>query len=136
MKSALLACLAACIFVPSAYAQTISEVKFEPAAPKAGQPVNIIIHADKPEDANCGLRVDFGDGNDTKERIGSEGKTFPLTLTHTYAKAGTYEVRTEGKIVRGKLGCNGRVKAQLTIAEAEKKTEEKKSKKSNKKSSH
>lgn len=68
---------------------------------------------------NCGLEINFGDGNTSTVRVGANGpQDLPLKLTHSYKSPGQYALRVEGKgIFRGLksvLGCGGSV-AQLTV---------------------
>ena len=106
MKRSLFAgLLCAAVAMPAA-AQTIANVKVEPAAAKVGEPVKITANFDKAENPNCNVRVYFGDGA-TKDFKINQAKDVPMVTTHTFTKAGDMTVKVEGKTALPTLKCNG-----------------------------
>lgn len=97
----------------------IGSVLAEPAQVKAGQAVRITVQPEGNAPANCGLYVNFGDGNDTSIKISSSHQKFPVTVSHTYAKAGSYEVKAEGRKVTTYLSCPGKASVQVAVAAAD-----------------
>jgi hypothetical protein len=69
----------------------------------------------------CGLLIEWGDGEKQNVRVGDDNfKTSPITLTHKYAAAGTFNATVKGNtMVRGlktAQACGGVVKpAQINI---------------------
>ena len=96
-------------------AQTIANVKVEPAVAKVGEPVTITASFDDAANPNCNARVHFGDGASQDFKI-NQLKDVPLVTRRTYAKAGSYNVRVEGKTALPMLKCVGKtVSAQLRV---------------------
>jgi len=63
----------------------------------------------------CGLLIEWGDGDKQEVRIGNDNlKTSPITLSHKYSTAGTFNVSVKGStVVRGlktAYPCSGAVK--------------------------
>lgn len=96
-------------------AQTIANVKVEPAVAKVGEPVTITANFDDAANPNCNARVHFGDGASQDFKI-NQLKDVPLVTRRTYAKAGSYNVRVEGKTALPMLKCIGKtVSTQLRV---------------------
>jgi hypothetical protein len=90
----------------SAVAQTIASIKVEPASPKAGEPVQVTVTFDNADNPNCNVRLHFGDGTNRDHKV-NQAKDVPLVRSHTYAKAGQYTVKAEGKTALPMLKCLG-----------------------------
>jgi hypothetical protein len=97
---------------PVAFAQTIADVKVEPANAKVGEPVTITATFDDAANPNCNARVHFGDGASHDFKI-NQPKDVPLVTRRTYAKPGTYTVRVEGKTALPTLKCVGKTKSAV-----------------------
>lgn len=111
MKPPVLACLLA-LALPVATAQTIADVKIEPVNARVGEPVTITATFDDADSPNCNARVHFGDGASQDFKI-NQLKDVPLVTRRTYAKAGSYTVRVEGKTALPMLKCVGKTKSAL-----------------------
>jgi hypothetical protein len=94
----------------------IGAVKVEPNPAKVGQEVKITIAAEGEAPAFCGMVVHFDDGSESRQvKIdGKEGK-FPVTITKTYAKAGSYSIKAEGRKITTHFPCVGNATAKLTV---------------------
>lgn len=97
----------------------IGAIKFDPATVRAGQEVKITIAAEGEAPAFCGMVVHFDDGSESRNvKIdGKEGK-FPVTIAKTYAKAGSYSVKAEGKKITTHFPCMGTATAKLVVEPA------------------
>lgn len=103
----------------AAHAQEVTSIKVEPAQAEKGKPVKVTAVTTQKEGfgINCGLRINFGDGKSEDFKI-TKAEMLNLTVEHTYANAGTYEVWTEGKRVTSHLACPGKKqKTSVTITE-------------------
>jgi len=96
----------------------IGSVKVSPSPAKAGQPVTVTIEADGGTLVNCGMLVSYDDGSSDNVKISNGNQKMPLTLTHTYAKAGIYSIKAEGRKVTTHLACPGTATAKLTVEAA------------------
>lgn len=94
----------------------IGSVKVEPNPAKAGQEVKIIIAAEGETPGFCGMVVHFDDGSESRQiKIdGKEGK-FPVTIAKTYAKAGGYSIKAEGRKITTHFPCVGSATAKLVV---------------------
>ena len=97
----------------------IGAVKLDPNPVRAGQAVNITIAAEGEAPGFCGMVVHFDDGSESRnvKVDGSEAK-FPVTISKTYAKAGTYSIKAEGKKITTHFPCNGTATAKLVVEAA------------------
>jgi hypothetical protein len=99
----LLSCLAI-----AAQAQTLTGAKLSPAEIKPGEAATLTADFDISSGAlNCNVRVNFGDGQTQNFKI-NQAKDVPLTVPHTYAKAGSYTVLVEPKTALPMLKCSGK----------------------------
>lgn len=117
MKTRLLTLLL-CTLPGLAAAQTLTGVTAEPKDVRAGQPVTITSTFEDFENPNCGLRLHFGDGQQTDYKV-NQPKDLPLVVTHTYDKPGSYEIMAEPKRNGMILGCTGknqRIKVNVAAA--------------------
>jgi hypothetical protein len=94
----------------------IGSVKADPNPVRAGQEVKITISAEGEAPAFCGMVVHFDDGSESRQvKIdGKEGK-FPVTIAKTFAKAGTYSIKAEGKKITSHFPCVGTATAKLVV---------------------
>lgn len=94
----------------------IGAVKVEPNPAKAGQEVKITVSADGEAPQFCGMVVHFDDGSESRQiKIdGKEGK-FPVTIAKTYAKAGSYSIKAEGRKITTHFPCVGNATAKLVV---------------------
>lgn len=95
-------------------AEGITGISTNPASAKVGQPVKIIVAGDS-EQNNCGMRVEYGDGDGQDVKIKSDEGVFPRTLTRTYSKPGTYNITAKGKRVTTHFPCPGEAKIALVV---------------------
>lgn len=119
MKNAF--CLALSLASTLAIAQQggIGAVSVNPNPARAGQEVNITISAEGEASTYCGMEVHFDDGSESRNiKIDSSSSKFPVTITKTYAKAGTYSIKAEGKKITNHFPCTGSAKANLVVAAA------------------
>ena len=96
----------------------IGAIRIDPATAKAGQEVKITVDAQGEAPSFCGLAIDFGDGDTRDVKIAHDAEKFPVTVTKTYAKAGTYTVKAYGRKITTHFPCNGKAEATLTVAAA------------------
>ncbi len=94
----------------------IGAVKLEPNPVRAGQEVKITITAEGEAPSLCGMVVHFDDGSESRQvKIdGKEGK-FPVTISKTYANAGTYNVTADGRKITTHFPCNGKATTKLVV---------------------
>lgn len=90
----------------TAGAQTLAGIKVEPATAKVGEPVQITVSFENADAPNCNVRVHFGDGKNRDHKV-NQAKDVPLVRSYTYAKAGEYTVKAEGKTALPMLKCTG-----------------------------
>lgn len=87
-------------------AQTLIDAKVEPASVQPGQAVKLTANFSNPDNPNCGVRVNWGDGQTVDLKI-NQAKDVPLVAQHSYAKAGTYTVMVEPKTQGITMKCVG-----------------------------
>ena len=101
-------------------ATTVTGVTVSPTNPRAGEEVKITINGTV-ESPNCGIRMEFGSGDMPREEfiLSDKGGQFPVTISKTFSKPGTYKVEALGRKV-GKLtfGCEGNASTMVTVAAA------------------
>lgn len=116
MKIRIAALVATLLASPFAFADQggIGAVKIEPASAKVGQEVRITVSAEGEAPNYCGLRIEYGDSSEDF-KIDKDNKQFPLTVTHTYAKPGSYVVKARGKTVTTHMRCQGEAQATLAV---------------------
>ena len=94
----------------------ISAVKIEPNPAKAGQEVKITISAEGEAPAFCGMVVHFDDGTESRNvKIDGNEAKFPYTFAKTFAKAGSYSIKAEGKKVTSHFPCVGTATSKLVV---------------------
>jgi hypothetical protein len=97
----------------------IGAIKLDPNPARAGQEVKVTISAEGEAPAFCGMVVHFDDGSESRNiKIdGKEGK-FPVVISKTYAKAGSYSIKAEGKKITTHFPCTGTATAKLVVEAA------------------
>jgi hypothetical protein len=94
----------------------IGAVKVEPNPAKAGQEVKITISAEGEAPSFCGMVVHFDDGSESRQiKIDGKDGKFPATISKTYAKAGSYSIKAEGKKITTHFPCVGSATAKLVV---------------------
>ena len=97
----------------------IGAIKVEPSPVRAGQEVRITISAEGGAPEFCGMEVNFGDGSEKRKvKIGSGHQKFPVTLTKTFNKPGTYTIKADGQKITTHLKCAGKATTQLVVEAA------------------
>jgi len=116
MKSILGIVLAVSSGLVLAQSGGIGALKFDPSPAQAGKEVKITISAEGEASNNCGMVVHFDDGSESRNiKIdGKEGK-FPVVIFKTYAKAGSYSIKAEGKKITTHFPCVGSATAKLVV---------------------
>jgi len=123
MKSRFFTSLSMLFLATAAFAQQptqseINGVKIEPATPLTHQVVKVTVTTDSDQQTYCGLRIDFGDGEVREIKMGDNDGKFPITVDKTYAKPGTYVVKTRGTSIKMRGRCQGKAEATVTVAAA------------------
>lgn len=90
-------------------AQTLTGITLDKPQAQTGQSVQAKVAFDAGDNANCGMRVEWGDGSGDDIKI-NDLKKLPHVATHTYAKPGDYTVSAFPKKVTSLLGCIGKTK--------------------------
>lgn len=94
----------------------IGAVSVEPNPAKAGQEVKITISAEGEAPSFCGMVVHFDDGSESRQiKIDGKDGKFPATIAKTYAKAGSYSVKAEGKKITTHFPCVGSATTKLVV---------------------
>jgi hypothetical protein len=115
MRRTLLLAAALVTAFGNAYANNkIDSIRIGPASIKAGSAVTITVNGDETQGNNCGLRINYGDGQGLDVKVVDRDQ-FPRTFTKTYANPGNYTVSVEGKRVTTHFPCNGRASATLLV---------------------
>jgi hypothetical protein len=91
----------------AATAQTLRDVKVEPAEIRPGESVMITVNFDAEGTINCGLRLHFGEGAAVDYKINQQ-RDLSLAVPRAYAKPGEYRIMAEPKTVGLLLKCNGK----------------------------
>ncbi len=118
MKYAISFVLAFACTLAFAKSGDIGAVKVEPSPARAGQEVKVTISAEGEAPAFCGMVVHFDDGESRNIKIDSNEAKFPVTIAKTYAKAGTYSIKAEGKKITTHFPCMGAASVLLTVEAA------------------
>ena len=115
MKSISVLCLS--LLCSAAFAQTLAGVKVDKAQVMAGQPVQASVAFDVANSVNCGIRFDWGDGTGEDIKV-EDAQKIPLLISHTYAKAGDYNIAVTPKKVTSRLGCLGKAQSAMVKVSA------------------
>lgn len=101
-----------------AFAQSggIGAVSVSPNPAKAGEEVKITIAASGEAPTFCGMVVHFDDATESRNiKIDSSEAKFPVTISKTFAKPGTYIIRAEGRKITSHFPCTGRTDFKLIV---------------------
>lgn len=96
---------------------SISSITASPSPAKVGQPVTVTVNVDGEPPNYCGLRIDYGDVNE-QFKIDEKNKQFPVVVTHTYPRPGTYTIKARGKTVTNHGRCQGSAETVLVVEAA------------------
>jgi hypothetical protein len=78
--------------------------------------VKFTVSGTADESDNCGLHINYGDGDNPDTRIVSQKEgLFPRTFEHTFSKPGGFSVKAFGQRVRQTFGCVGSADTFVTI---------------------
>ena len=79
------------------------------------------VEGDSPETSNCGLIIEYS-GIDTPDnrKINNRDGLFPKVVEHSFARAGTYDVKAKGGKVGPIFGCSGEATLRVVINDAPK----------------
>ena len=89
-----------------------------PKTLKPGEAAQIRIDAKKEGNSGCGMLVNFGDGSEARQvKVNSDGVKFPVTVEHTYKKAGKYTVQVRGKEITTNKECKGSASATIQVSD-------------------
>jgi plastocyanin len=100
-------------------AQTLTDVKAEPAQVKVGETVKATANFEVKNNAiNCGIRFNWGDGTNNEDKV-NQAQDVPKIMTHQYAQPGTYTIVAEPRQTGSALKCLGKNKTVVvTVAAA------------------
>ena len=110
-----LSAIALMIALP-AQAGSIGGIRLDPPTVVTGQPVQVTIEGQ--DEGNCGLRLEYGNGDVDVTRMSAGKDNFPRVFSHTYAGPGTFTVTAKGGRDGSTMGCTGEAKATITVAQA------------------
>jgi hypothetical protein len=113
MKLIPVLCLSlATVFSGAAFSQKLAGVKVDTPQAMSGKAAQISVAFDIENSANCGVRVNWGDGSGDDFKIEDASKS-SYTFSHTYAKAGDFKIDVVPQRVTSRLPCLG--KTQSTV---------------------
>lgn len=98
--------LAGSLLTVGAMGQSLSGMVVEPASPSAGGLVKATLSFEVRSGTNCGMRLHWGDGRADDFKI-NQRKDVPWIASHSYAKAGSYEIMAEPKTQGFVPRCGG-----------------------------
>jgi hypothetical protein len=108
-----LACTASLLAAGTAHAGKISAVRADTPSIVAGTQAKITV--DGEDDAICGLRVEYGNGDVDVTKMSAGKDVFPRSFSHTYAQPGTFTVMAKGGRDGNTLGCQGNATTTITV---------------------
>lgn len=86
----------ALLFLPQLlFAQQLLEINLDRERAKVNEPIIVTLEFQAAERVWCGLRVNFGDGDERELGVSRN----PLVLKKEYTSAGRYRVRAEGMLL-------------------------------------
>lgn len=91
----------------TAFAQTLAGINVEPNKVVLGGSVKATVAIDVKSGINCGMRLRWGDGSVDNVKV-NQKKDVPWVASHTYTKAGSYEIMAEGNSQGMVPGCGGK----------------------------
>lgn len=86
------------IWAFGSFAQSLMNIRADSGIVYSGQATTVTLEmagTDQSRKPWCGLNIRFGDGAATDKRVEDVGR--PISVTHTYATPGTYQINVEGK---------------------------------------
>ncbi len=99
--------LASAALSGAAFAQMLAGITVEPSSVVQGGSVKATVAIDVMSGINCGMRLHWGDGSSDNVKV-NQKKDVPWVASHSYAKAGKYEIMAEGKTQGMVPGCGGK----------------------------
>ncbi len=99
--------IALSLVATSVSAQTLKDMKLDLAQAQTGQNVTATVGLEAADQANCGMRVKWGDGAITEIRV-QDKNAIPYKATHVYAKPGDYQVVADPQKIKSSLPCIGK----------------------------
>jgi hypothetical protein len=108
--------LAAMLAAPLAQAGNIAGIRVDPPTATVGQQVTVIV--DGQDEGNCGLRLEYGNGDVDVTRMSAGKDNFPRTFVHTFAGPGTFTMTAKGGRDGSTMSCAGEAKATVAIVAA------------------
>ena len=108
-----LVCAAALLAAGAAHAGKISAVRADTPSIVAGTQAKITV--DGEDEAICGLRLEYGNGDVDVTKMNAGKDMFPRVFTHTYAQPGTFTIVAKGGRDGNTLGCTGNATATITV---------------------
>jgi hypothetical protein len=111
---ALAVTMSVCLIPFAAQAGSISGIRVDPPSIVAGQQAQVTVEGQ--DEGNCGLRVEYGNGDVDVTRMSAGKDNFPRSFMHTFAGPGTFTVTAKGGRDGSTLGCSGEAKATITVA--------------------
>ena len=110
-KLLIIAALMAGCFANAQAAGTITKIEPSSAAvvlQDGKATVKFTVSGTAEEGDNCGLWIEYGDGDSPDTRIVNQKEgLFPRTFDHTFTKAGGFSVNAKGQRVKQTFGCVG-----------------------------
>lgn len=88
-------------------AQTLKDIQLDPAQAQVGQTVTASVSLSASAQANCGMRVKWGDGAMTEIRVRDQNAT-SYKATHAYATPGDFQVVADPHKIKSSLPCVGK----------------------------
>lgn len=95
---------------------TLAGVRADTGVTQPGKPVTLTVTTtDDKTPANCGLRIEFGDGS--VEDMGAAGPDglFPKTFSKAYGQPGSFTVRVSGRPFGALAPCAGSATATVRV---------------------
>jgi hypothetical protein len=105
--------LAAMLAAPLAQAGNIAGIRVDPPTATAGQMVTVIV--DGQDGGNCGLRLEYGNGDVDVTRMSAGKDNFPRTFQHVFAGPGNFTIIAKGAREGSTLSCAGEAKASIAV---------------------
>lgn len=97
----------------------VAGARADPPNTQAGSSVTITVTSTEDRiPANCGLRVEFGDGGVEDSAVAGPGGQFPRSFTRVYAQPGSYTVRAAGRPFGDLLPCGGSASVTINVSAA------------------
>ena len=105
-----------CFFAVQVLAGTIQSVKVVPATAPTGQQVKVTVEGE--DEAICGLRVEYGNGDVDVTKMYQGRDNFPRSFMKSYSQPGTYTIIAKGGRDGSTFGCIGETKTTVVIVAA------------------